>query len=237
MKKNNRLIRLIQISVLVFLATMITHTEVSAQFSLGVDYQSRYVWRGFDFGNSPSIQPELTFTTGGLEIGAWAAYATNGDPAGTEIDWFASYTFETSAGDFSLFVTDYTFPDDPVRYLSKAAHYIEVGASFASEFSNGLGYYLSGGVFVHNDDDNSVYGEVGLEFDVEDVAITLFGGFSPIESAVYGNSTFSFINTGLSASKEVKITDFVSFDVSSSLIANPHAETMFFVFGISYAIN
>ncbi len=237
MLNNKRFLRVIQLSVLTFFAALITHTEVSAQFSLGVDYKSRYVWRGFDFGNSPSIQPELTFTAGGFEIGAWAAYATNGNPAGTEIDWFASYTFETSAGDFSLFVTDYTFPDDPVDYFSGDAHFVEIGASWASEFSGGVGYYLSGGVFVHNDDDNSVYGEVGLEFEVEDVALTLFGGFSPIESAAYGNSTFSFINTGISASKEVKITDFFSFDVSTSLIANPHAETMFFVFGISYALN
>ncbi len=227
----NRFIRIIQLSTLVFLTTMIVNTEVNAQFSLGVDFNSRYVWRGFDFGNSPSIQPELTFTKGGFEIGAWAAYATNGDPAGTEIDWFASYTFETSAGDLRFFVTDYTFPDDPVSYFDGDAHFVEVGMAFASEFSNGVGYYLMGGIFVHNDDDNSVYGEVGLEFEVEEVSLTLFSGFSPVESAAYGNSTFAFINTGITASKEVKLSDYLSIDVSTSLITNPHSEAMFFVFG------
>jgi len=229
---NKRFIRLFQLVLLAGLTTIIASTEVSAQFSVGVDYNSRYVWRGFDFGNSPSIQPELTFSTGGLEVGAWAAYATNGDPAGTEIDWFASYTFETSAGDISLSVTDYTFPDDPVDYFSSDAHFVEIGLAFASEFNERTGYYLSGGVFVHNDDDNSVYGEAGLEFDLDEISLTLFGGFSPIESAAYGNSTFAFINTGLSTSKEFKVSEFLSVDVSASLIANPHAETMFFVFGI-----
>ena len=228
---NKRFKRIIQAIVLGILTLMVLNNEVYAQFSLGVDFNSRYVWRGFDFGNSPSIQPELTFSKGGFEIGAWAAYASNGNPSGTEIDWFASYTFETTAGDFSVFVTDYTFPDDPVDYFSEDAHYVEVGLSFASEFKNGVGYYLSGGLFVHNDDDNSVYGELGLEFEVEDVLLTVFGGFSPTESAAYGNTSFAFINTGISATKEVKLSEYVSVDVSTSLITNPHANTMFFVFG------
>lgn len=231
MKNNKRFLRIFQAFVLGFIAFFIFHNEVSAQFSLSAEFNSRYVWRGFDFGNSPSIQPELTFTSGGLVIGAWAAYATNGAPAGTEIDWFASYTFDTSAGEFSLSVTDYTFPDDPVSYLSDEAHYIELGLDYSTQLSDGVGLFLGGGVFIHNDDDNSVYNEIGIEFEVEEISLTLFSGFSPLKSQTYGNSTFAFINTGLSTSKEVKLSDYLSADISTSLIANPHARTMFFVFG------
>ena len=38
---------------------------------------SRYIWRGTDYGHSPSIQPTLSLTAGGFEIGGWGAIATN----------------------------------------------------------------------------------------------------------------------------------------------------------------
>ena len=50
---------------------------LAQELSLGADMVSRYVWRGTDFGQSASIQPDLAYTFGGFEIGTWASYAVN----------------------------------------------------------------------------------------------------------------------------------------------------------------
>ena len=34
----------------------------SVRFSLGADLASRYIWRGKDYGNSPAIQPNVSFS-------------------------------------------------------------------------------------------------------------------------------------------------------------------------------
>jgi hypothetical protein len=95
---------------------------------------SRYNWRGTDFGNSPSIQPTFSYTAGNLSVGLWGAYATNGNSAGTEIDIYASYAL----GDFTLMVTDYTFPDAGAgAFLDADGQYVEVGVSYASELHPG----------------------------------------------------------------------------------------------------
>jgi hypothetical protein len=209
--------------------------EVKAQVDLGVDIMSRYVWRGFEFGNSPSIQPELSYTQGGFEIGVWGAFATSGDLDGTEVDIFASYTFETAnAGSFSLIATDYTFPvhhtgmTGSETWFSSDAHFIELGIGYEGPEEFPISIFA--GMFVHNDDDNSVYIEVGYDTG----PIDLFVGLTPSESAAYGTTGAGVINLGFGSSKELRITDSFAVDLSASVITNPYEENLFFVFGIGF---
>jgi len=83
-------------------------------WSMGVDFSSRYIWRGLNLGgSSPSIQPylELGFGTDkhSFTIGAWGAYSTSGTQTGQEADLYLSYTLNNS---FSFTLTDYFFPDE-----------------------------------------------------------------------------------------------------------------------------
>lgn len=85
----------------------------------------------------------------------------------------------------------------------------------------------------------SLYIEFGYGFKYKAVDVSLFAGFTPIdadedkgESGFYGD-TAGFVNMGLTASKEITITDKFSLPVSASLIANPMAENLFLVFGIT----
>ncbi len=59
----------------IFLALIfITFAGAYAQeMSVGADIVNRYIWRGTDFGRSPSIQPTVEFDTGGLALGFWGA--------------------------------------------------------------------------------------------------------------------------------------------------------------------
>ncbi len=83
--------------------------------TFGADLVSRYVWRGIDFGNSPAIQPNLSFSWKGLNIGTWGSYSFGKHDVrindstvvdgGTyaEADLFVSYTYKW----FTVMVFDY----------------------------------------------------------------------------------------------------------------------------------
>lgn len=206
----------------------------AAQFSVDLDLNSRYVWRGTDFGNSPSIQPGMSYATGGLEAGLWAAYATNGNPDGSEVDLWASYTFDTDAGNFSVYATDYTFPIHHAEvtgvesWIDSDAHYVELGLGYAG--TEDLPISVFTGMFVHNDDDHSVYVELGYDAD----PVALFLGFTPFESAVYGTTGAGIINLGITGSRELTITENFAPGLSSSLILNPYAENVHMLVGISF---
>lgn len=79
--------------------------EGGIHLNIGADLVSRYVWRGYDYGNSPAIQPNLNFSWGGLAFGAWGSYAFSGHSVQvndtlmenlgsfSEIDLYLSYTY------------------------------------------------------------------------------------------------------------------------------------------------
>lgn len=193
-----------------------------AQAELTVDYASRYVWRGFSYGSSPSLQPGISYTTGNLTVGTWAAYATNGNPAGTEIDFYLSYAL----GDLTLTVTDYVFPDF-APFFDETQHFVEVGAAYTLP---SLPLSLSANVFVLNDADYPIYLEAGYTAgDVE-----FFLGFTPTKSDLYGNAKPGLINAGFGIGREVNVTDSFSLNLSTKLITNPYSKNAFLLFGVSF---
>ncbi|MBP3193002.1 hypothetical protein [Natronogracilivirga saccharolytica] len=213
-----------KITFLIFLLMVSTAVSTAAQVSLGVDAMNRYVWRGFDFGDSPSIQPELNYTNGGFEVGVWGAFATNGNPAGQEISPWVAYTAGTDAGDFTFIATDYTFPGPGGTWPHDSdSHAIELGLGYEG-FINAFA-----GVFVYGDDDNSMYVELGYDFR----SVGIFAGFSPYESAEYGTDGFGLINVGLSYDYDMTITPDFDLGMTSSLVWNPESELLHLVFGIS----
>lgn len=215
--------------ILLFAGSLFLFNDVFSQVSLSAEVMNRYVWRGADFGNSPSIQPDINFTAGNFEIGTWAAFATNGNPDGTEVDFYAGYTIESAAGDFSLLITDYTFPEDPMHnYFSSESHFVELGLGYSGSESLPVNFFI--GTFVTNDDDNSIYSRIGYEAgDVE-----FFMGFTPSQSELYGTTGAAIIETGISVSKSVQITEFFSIGLTGSVIANPNTDDLYFLFGFGF---
>lgn len=210
------------------MALLFVATEVKAQVNLSAEVMSRYVWRGADFGSSPSIQPDINVALGNFEIGAWAAFSTIGHPDGTEIDWYAAYHFDLNdAGSISLMLTDYTFPED-TGFFNSDAHFLEAGIEYGGTETFPVSMFA--GIFLTNDDDTSVYLELGYDTGPFD----LFLGMTPAESALYGTTGAGVINAGLGTTKELSITDQFSVDLTGSVMANPYNESMFFVFGIGF---
>jgi hypothetical protein len=85
--------------------------KTSADFQIGADVMSRYIWRGLNLGGeSPSIQPTLKLNVGNenhlFSVGGWGAF-TFSPTSNQEVDLIASYTYK---GFMTLMVTDYFFP-------------------------------------------------------------------------------------------------------------------------------
>ena len=95
---------------------------------------SRYIWRGFDFGNSPAIQPNLYLSWKGLNFGFWGSYSfapyrrqVNDSVSvdmgnSTEMDMYISYTlkwFTLMAYDYFRLLTDWILFDQVSTWMGK----------------------------------------------------------------------------------------------------------------------
>lgn len=216
------------------LAAGLVMPAAAQDFSLGADIVSRYVWRGSDFGESASIQPALSVSAEGFEVGTWASYAMNPESAGdNEHDIWVGYT----TGPLSFGVTDYYFPNAGVDFFNfkghgEGAHIIEPYVSLTGPASFPVTVYA--GYFAHNDPDNSVYLNASIPFAVDGVDFSFGMGASAIESALYGTDGFGVIDVTLAASKSVPLTDSFALPLSVAYILNPYAEKSFLVFGLSF---
>lgn len=89
--------------------------------------------------------------------------------------------------------------------------------------------------FYGADPDNSWYFELGYSGLHRQVNYDLFIGATP-GKGIYmpdGSDGFNVVNVGATLTKQISITDHFSLPVSGSLVVNPQAENIFFVFGVS----
>lgn len=208
------------------------------ELSVNVDIMNRYIWRAISFGNTPSIQPSLTYSYKNFSIGSWASTSTTGDFA--EIDLYANYTI----GNFTIILTDFFFPYDSLTSNNSffnykndnTAHTIEAGIKFASEkFPVSFGLYS----FVYGFDPKplstdkyySTYFELGYNFKIKNTECELITGFTPMEG--YYADKFSFINLGFTAKREIQISPTFSLPIKASFITNPKNENVYFTFGFT----
>ena len=199
-----------------------------ASFDIGVDFASRFIWRGLEYSDSPAIQPYAELTAGNFTLGIWASYETGGQVVGQEFDFYASYAY----GPVSIGFTDSTYPKDlnsENGYFMIKNHIGEAGLSFDGVESFPLTAFF--GVMVYNDDENSIYTEIGYPFKIGGTGMRAFiaGGNEMYTT----DGDYKVNNFGLTASKDIKITDSFSVGTSVSAIFNPDNEDAYLVFVIS----
>lgn len=221
----------------VLIASAVLAGPVSAQSaSIGADIVSRYVWRGLDFGESMSVQPGITLGLGGLEFGAWGSYSIAASGAGAnENDLWVTYTYEASSGaSFSVGMTDYYFPGPrAAKFRDAEAHTQEVSVSASGTESFPVS--VLAGIML--DDQNPVYFEASVPFTVGDVEVGLQAAAVSGESTFYQTEGFALVNLGITASKELVISDSFAPPVSVSYLVNPSdsesGNRAFLVFALS----
>jgi hypothetical protein len=206
---------------------------------VAADLVSRYIWRGFDFGNSVSIQPTLSYSFGGFNAGLWGSYALAYESANyDEIDIFASYAISTKAGTFKPLVTDYTFPYLNTKFFhfdddSTGSHTIEAGLAYSGPVKFPITAFF--GVNVYNDGDHAPYLELGYPITLNDVSLTLFAGGTKGKCRWYGitEDKIAVLNVGVTASKTIAVTEKFSLPVAATFVVNPYAEKSYLIFKIS----
>jgi hypothetical protein len=202
---------------------LLAATSAQAEIGIGGDLVSRYVWRGSDFGDGVSVQPYISYTSGGLEIGTWASYPISAAAGANEHDLYVTYSVMEA---LSITLTDYYFPQGGM-FLEfgdeDGAHSLEISASY----DNGPLSVMAGFFFLNDVvEEDALYVEVG--YDLGQVSDGISAGlFGAVGNGQYSNPTDSaikFVNLGLTLSNG---------DFSASYIVNPEAETTFLVLGKS----
>ena len=202
---------------------VLTTMGVKAQsLEVGADVVSSYVWRGTQFSGL-SVQPGVTFSSGGFSLGAWGSAGLDGF---MEMDLSTSYAFDFG---LSIGLTDYYFPGTNYFDLSKltGAHGFELNLGYGiKDLSLSANYMLNeaGGAATAGGD---MYFELGYAFK----SFSIFAGAGNGWHTPDGS--FSLVNVGLSTSKDIKITDTFTLPLSGSVILNPKTQQFFIVAGIT----
>lgn len=190
--------------------------------STGLDLVSTYVWRGTKL-SGPSIQPFLQYSKNGFTIGSWGSAGFDGV---LEMDLFARYAFNfgLTAG-----LTDYYFPGTSYFDYSKdtGSHGFEINLGYATHgFSVGANYMLNeaGGAKTAGGDK---YFELGYAWK----NFSLFAGAGDGWHTLTGE--FGVVNLGLSATKELLVSDTFRVPVKLSAILNPTTKQCFLTAGIT----
>lgn len=231
MKKHHNLKSGLKSLGLIIILIMITNVAFAQKpVDISVAMYNRYVWRGFDFGNSPSIQPDFSVNTGNFGIGVWGSFAFFGNPTYSETDLYASYSIPIQKSSLSLGVTDYYFPyATPNKYFDfKNSHTYEANVIFTGPSSFPL--TVSGNInFAGSDKDNSMY----LELDYPVSIVTFTFGMLPYKSSYYGTNKAAVVNVGVSTTKDLTITSSFKVPLTGSVIVDPYTKNIFLLAGIS----
>ncbi|MCX6231809.1 MAG: hypothetical protein NTZ33_09725 [Bacteroidetes bacterium] len=230
-------------------ATVSDSSKVKIKLNLGADIMSRYIWRGIDYGSSPSIQSSLSVSGFNVELGCWSSVATNGFYK--EIDLYAKYSYKK----LSLILTDYYIPSvigtpasPDTRFFvfsdKKTAHTMEASILYKGDEKFPL--WVQAAVFFYGNDKRwgydatkdlnektyySAYFEAGYTIVIQDNSLDLFLGMTPAEGA-FGNKS-GLVNMGVTGNKKLKISESFELPVKASLIFNPQISAAYFVFGFT----
>ena len=211
----------------------------------GIAFVNRYIWRGLNVGDAPSIQPSLSFLLSGLEFGVWAAYSLTDRTDSDEIDTWMAYTFEfENSAAITAILTDYYFPNAGLRLFNFSNHKGVEGPG-AHTLEAGLGIVgpkffpisLFGYINVYNDRGKNIYFQMDYSCQVKDTDLNMIIGAttgSVKNPDYYGADDFKFIKIGVKATREVRITNDLTLPIFVSYQVNPNTEIAYVVFGVRY---
>ncbi|MBO7117303.1 MAG: hypothetical protein J6V81_01355 [Bacteroidales bacterium] len=212
------------ITSLLMIGAIVAGAQDKVETSLGTDIVSHYVWRGQDLGGV-SVQPSLGISYKGVSLSAWGSEGLSNPLDTRELDFTLAY----EAGGFNIGVTDYWFPEIASKVFEANIGY-DFGFASLQWFTNFAGDDSL------NDSGKPVYSsyvEASIPFSLGGVDWTATVGAVPFATDFYGVDSFAFINLGLTASKDIQVTDSFSIPVFAQLAANPYTKNAYLVFGIT----
>ena len=158
----------------IFIAFIFASQSYAQSLSLdaNADIVSRYIWRGLNVNDQPNIQPSVTLSCSGIQLGLWGSYGLTDQnpsdryyPVSQEIDTWLGYSYSFSSGlEIGAVITDYYYPNAGLKIGNfnnyddvngPGAHTIEAGLNLTGPESFPLS--LNGYINVYNDAGNNVY--------------------------------------------------------------------------------
>ncbi len=210
-------------------------TAQAEGFKVGADVVSSYVWRGIDLGNSPAIQPALsyTFAGNGIVVGAWGSYAVSENDGSRykEVDLYVT----VPVGPFSLTATNYYVPsgdnDRQFDFSNDGPNVVELSVGYAKDNLSLLAAINVAGNDTLPGYENAKYCEAAYKFyDKEGYSAKGVIGFG--DQVYYSDNdrgketdNFGLVNTGISVSKD---------RYTASYVYNPNTEASHLVFMASF---
>lgn len=220
----------------------------SSNFHLGLDLQTKYMWRGMEMmadESSPVVFPGINYQWKGLYAYAMGGYAINGKYA--EVDLGVSYTWKG----LTLGLSDYYYPtvngkDDEYVGGKHNGHWLEACITYAPEkvplwitVSN----FFAGDDDVYDDDSGnkkqaySTYMEVGTYYDfLDNNRLSLAVGMTPNKSC-YTNyqKKFAVCNLDLKYTYNVQFKNGWTLPLSAEYIYNPSFDKSYVNFIANFA--
>lgn len=206
-------------------------------FDVNADLVSRYIWRGLPSSLTPNIQPSVTLGYKNFSAQVWGSYGISQPYA--EFDVNLSYNI----GAFTLSVWDYYVNLDEAttthyfNFSDTTLHSIEGSLTFNG--TDGFPISIILATYLWGDDkddagDNyySTYLELGYETNIGETSLQLFAGGTFGEG--YYASKAAMVNLGLTATRNLQLTEKTALPLSGSLIVNPDSKSVYFVFGITF---
>ena len=204
--------------------------------TLGVDLVNQYIWRGLHLGDV-SIQPTLGIEYRGLSLSAWGSVGLSNKDDDKEIDLTLGYAIKG----FSVSVTDYwlskgnffQFKNDKTTHVFGASVGYDFGFLAAAWYTNFAG---ADGVNSKGKRAYSSYFELSAPFTLGGLDWTGSIGIVPWDTDYYETTGFAVTDISLRATKEFTIKEKHRLPIFAGLTANPRAEKVYFIFGVSFYI-
>lgn len=233
-------ITLFKETLLLIFVLIFSFVEVKAQdkveASLNADFVSSYIWRGQELGKV-SIQPSAGISYKGLSFSAWGTLGFS-DSDAKEIDLILEY----SRGGLTLNLVDYWTAGDAGYFHfagDNTGHTFEAGVSYdfgplvldwSTNFAGYVGYNKNGKKAYAS------YVSVSVPFSLGGIDWLAEVGATPWGNDYYndGGTGFQFSSVGITASKEIKITDSFSLPLYGQVVWNPYTEGAWFVAGLTF---
>lgn len=223
------------ILVVFLLVTLYTSAQEARNVEFQVDLFNRHYWRGFVFGNSPAIEPQVTLNLSRFSFNIWAAQTFN--DSYSEIDLIPSYT----AGNYEISFLDYY---NPVMGIENRFFNFSKGENrHSGEFMvayNGEGkipFRWMAATFLYGDrhqvTDNhmfSTFFEIRYPFTVAGAETEISLGLSPWES--FYSDRLALVHAGLSIKDQIHIGQGASIPLKFSLFSNPSTSEVWVIFSI-----
>lgn len=203
-------------------------------FSASMELSTKYMWRGIEYGDAPTVFPMISYGTGGISAFAMGAYSINGSHQ--EVDLGASYT----VSDFTIGLSDYYFPSsvgekDKYFKLSNkdTGHSVE---AYATWMGSNVPLWVTLSAYVYGADKNtsgkqaySSYAEVGyIHKFKEDNSLSLCIGAN-LNKGFYTDyrKGFNVVNVNVKYGTAFNFGSF-KLPVSASYILNPYKNKSYF---------